>query len=355
MPTPPLPPIPPVPSPVPRRGIDKPAKPAAARHSRAPLAKAETEAAHIDWEELRREWSGFGVSFLVHLVALTVLALVVMPMEKLIPALTIISQPVNDDVDMELHPIEVKVPEINPIDEPDKLVNAIALPAGAEDDPSLEGAMNALQDESRPGVADFVENVSFETSDTGTLFMTLGQGENGIGLDAEGVGAKIAFYGVKASGRRFVFVTDCSSSMNGPPLQKLKEQLRETISSLPPQAEFHIVFFNSGAIPMPSSGLAKATPAYKRRYLNWADQVPSKGGTDPSQALEIALRLRPSVVFLLTDGVFRSEPTFNVINRLNKARKTQINTIAIGERGAESVLQQIAEENKGVYTFVPNQ
>lgn len=68
--------------------------------------------------------------------------------------------------------------------------------------------------------------------------------------------------------------------------------------------------------------------------------------------MEVALALKPSVMVLLTDGIFQAKPTEAVIRSSNRVRGVRINTIAIGERGAEPVLRRIVKENKGPYTFI---
>lgn len=313
------------------------------------------EVALEDRNEWRRELYGFGTSFLVHTVAIIVLALLVTPVEKVLPVLTITSQQVPEEAFVEFNVVEVPQPPVELVHHLDGPAAAVVLLAGSENDLAFEGARDAMDDAFQQAIPVQVDDTASQMTNPGSLLATIGAGTNGDGRDADGLGATIGFYGVKASGRRFVFVTDCSSSMSGPPFQRLKTELRASINALPRKAEFFVVFFNNDALPMPSQGLVKATPEHKNKYLEWADQVPSDGGTDPSKAMEIALGLQPSVVFLLTDGAFSPEPTFAVIERLNELRRVRINTIAIGERAAEQVLQRIAKENKGAYRFVPQQ
>lgn len=182
--------------------------------------------------------------------------------------------------------------------------------------------------------------------------MKLGAGDEDGDFVLEGDGADVDFYGVKATGRRFVFVTDCSGSMDGQPLVRLKEQLRASIDGLPKEIEFFIVFFNEGAIPMPAPRCVRATPANTARYLAWVDAILAGGGTDPSRAMIAALGLKPNAIFLLTDGEFVAEPTLQAILHLNADRRVQINTIAIGNHLAEPTLQRIAAEHRGAYRFV---
>ena len=163
---------------------------------------------------------------------------------------------------------------------------------------------------------------------------------------------EVKFYGLKARGRKFVFVADCSGSMHGPALARLKRELGATIRKLPPEAEFFIVFFNHTAVPMVAQGLVPATPQSKRRHLAWVSRIKHGGGTDPTAALGIALRMEPSTVFLMTDGVFWPEPVLAMITRLNEGGSIQIHTIAVGLQAEQPVLQRIAEENDGQFQAV---
>ena len=58
-------------------------------------------------------------------------------------------------------------------------------------------------------------------------------------------------------------------------------------------------------------------------------------GTDPSDSLKSAFTHKPTELFLLTDGEFRvrkDEPTIRqLIQSLNSAKATKINTLAIGD------------------------
>ena len=318
-------------------------------------AATQYEADAAEREERRRERWGFGLSFLLHFVAFIVLGLRVTPVATVVPFHTITLQPEPDDEVVDFHLVDVPEPAIEVVHHLVRPAEAVEIPAGSENDPLLEGAQDAIDDAFLPDSAMPVDDIAAEIADVGSLLAMIGGGAEGDGPDADGLGATIGFYGVKASGRRFVFVTDCSSSMSGYPFERLKDELRSSINGLPQNAEFFIVFFNSGALPMPAQEMVRATPKHKRTYLDWVDQVPSDGGTDPSAAIEIALGLKPSVVFLLTDGAFSPEPTFTVIKQRNRHRQSQIYTIAIGQRAAEQVLQRIAKENKGTYRFVPHQ
>jgi hypothetical protein len=130
---------------------------------------------------------------------------------------------------------------------------------------------------------------------------------NGAG---EGAGAG-SFFGLRPIGKRFVFVLDCSKSMNHPHdsdaktrFKRMKMELLNSIATMDPEMQFFIVFFNDFAVPMPSSGLAPAFPDTKIRYLSWSNKIEAVGNTEPTRAMRIAMNLNPDVIYFLTDGSF---------------------------------------------------
>ncbi|RMG41705.1 MAG: hypothetical protein D6725_01035 [Planctomycetota bacterium] len=128
----------------------------------------------------------------------------------------------------------------------------------------------------------------------------------------DGDGTGIGFFGRRAAGRRFVYVLDCSKSMNHPypgPAKtrfiRVKLELVKSLQPMGPEHEFFIVFFNQQPIPMPARSMQAATTGNKLRFLTWVHQVRAEGGTEPTEALRLALSLKPDAVFFLTDGSFQ--------------------------------------------------
>ncbi len=172
-----------------------------------------------------------------------------------------------------------------------------------------------------------------------------GGGKGGTGTE---------FMGVRTAASRVVYVIDQSGSMAGLRFAHTTLELRRSIERLPADGAFLVVFFNTAAIPMPPGRLVPATPRNKSDGVDWIRQQTVGGGTDPTQALEVALREpRPDAIFLMTDGEFTADPVFEAINRLNADRKVSINTIGFHSRAAEAVLKRIAAENRGDYTYIP--
>lgn len=180
----------------------------------------------------------------------------------------------------------------------------------------------------RPGTAErlFAEFIAWRrmeetdltqrVADIGSLLRTgVEEGSRPAGAGAgttAGDGRGIAFFGRSAVGQRFVYVLDCSKSMNHPypaPAKtrfiRVKLELLKSLRQMGPEHQFFILFFNDVAIPMPARSLQAATTSNKLRFLQWVHQVRAEGGTEPTAALRAALELKPDVLFFLTDGSFQ--------------------------------------------------
>ena len=159
----------------------------------------------------------------------------------------------------------------------------------------------------------------------------LGSGD-GIG-NGEGSDAADAFFGLRPVGRRFVFVLDCSRSMNHPHnteaktrFKRMKLELIKSIQGMGPESEFYLIFFNDFAIPMPSPVPVQAAKQPKLKYLYWMKDMKAKGNTEPGIALQHGLRLQPDILYFLTDGSFTYRVEQDLLS-LNSG-KTEIHTFA---------------------------
>jgi hypothetical protein len=178
----------------------------------------------------------------------------------------------------------------------------------------------------------------------------------GLG-DGVGDGSGSTFFGLTAQGKKFAFVVDCSGSMNRPfdgpgktLLGRVKVEILKCVAQMTPEQQFYIVFFNDGAIPMPTDTLAAATPEAKQRYLRWMAGAKGGGNTEPEAALLLALRLEPDVIYFLTDGVFKYRVVRHV-HEMNR-RNVTIHTVCFGGSDNERFMQEIADQNHGTYQFV---
>src|SRR5262249_11831410 len=75
----------------------------------------------------------------------------------------------------------------------------------------------------------------------------LGTGEGSGGGAGSG---SAAFFGVEASGTRFVYIVDISGSMQGEKLSTMKIELLESIDALLEHMHFMVCFFSTEAYPL---------------------------------------------------------------------------------------------------------
>jgi hypothetical protein len=306
----------------------------------------------------RESWNAFGISSVVHLCVLGVLGLLVLPGSPDSGAALVVetlwSAPEGP---REPFPAEVGLDEDLSPDPGGSSLAPVPLVVGTDplppevpplDDPAtrLSALLTQYTDLSQPVRP--VGGGTGASDDAGT-----GQG---LG-DGVGDGSGSTFFGLTAPGKKFAFVVDCSGSMNRPfdgpgktLLGRVKLEILKCVAQMTPEQQFYIVFFNDGAIPMPSDALAAATPEAKQRYLRWMAGAKGGGNTEPEAALLLALRLEPDVIYFLTDGVFKYRVVRHV-NEMNR-RNVTIHTVCFGGGDNERFMREIASQNHGTYQFV---
>jgi hypothetical protein len=164
-------------------------------------------------------------------------------------------------------------------------------------------------------------------------------------------GGTTIFFGLKARGSKFIYVVDCSGSMNGRKLLAAKAELYRSITAYKASMQFYIIFYNSKPNAMPGGELVSAADANKRKSFNWVEYISAGGGTNPAPAILAALELKPDAIWLLSDGLF-SQQACDVIQQANANSSVQIHTIAFHDNRGEAPLKRIAQENRGKYRFV---
>ncbi len=135
----------------------------------------------------------------------------------------------------------------------------------------------------------------------------------------------------------------------------VRKEVVSTLQTMNPAQKFYVLFFHSGGyVGMPTPGPVDATPDNIRAMTNWLFSVGHKFGSDPTAAVKYALDLvpAPDTLWLLSDGKF-SAKAVTAIRDANAPLNVHINTIGFYSREGEQVLRQIAEENSGIFRFVP--
>ena len=175
------------------------------------------------------------------------------------------------------------------------------------------------------------------------------------------------FFGVKATGRRFVFVVDSSRSMKGGRFAAACRELSRAIHNLKERQFFYVILFDEHPQRMrlppdlqPPTRAVRATPSNVRRFEQWLVGVVLEAGADPRESLGWALDLQPDAVYVLSDGEFgrsteeylemhnwRDDPT------LGRVPKAIIHTVGFHQPRGGATLQRIASQFGGTYRFVP--
>jgi len=185
---------------------------------------------------------------------------------------------------------------------------------------------------------------------------TSGLGPLGNGL------ARTEVFGAAGEGRKFSYVFDRSGSMDGhrgAPLHAAKAELLASLADLGQTQQFQIIFYNEQPRVFSPSGspgrLVFATEQNKYLAQKFVGSITADGGTKHEDALEMALKTAPDVIFFLTDA---DEPRMDSrqlarIGRLN--RGSIINTIEFGygpQRDADNFLVELARRNGGKHVYV---
>ena len=183
---------------------------------------------------------------------------------------------------------------------------------------------------------------------------------------------EVQFMGLDAvAAERIVYVVDASGSMLLH-LSTILDELERSLRTLHPKQKFGIMFFQQDrAIPVPpkrtlvSANAANISTAMK--WIHESGKVIPSGGSNPINAMKSAMKLKPDVVYLLSEnitGAGRYEipvdalldelDALNPIDERNGLRRVQINCIAYLTRDPHHTMQRIAEIHGGNdgYTFI---
>ncbi|MHC5542509.1 vWA domain-containing protein, partial [Singulisphaera rosea] len=188
-----------------------------------------------------------------------------------------------------------------------------------------------------------------------------GGGGSGIGSGGgigRGVGPGTEFFGAREHARSFAYVIDCSGSMaTRNSLGIAKRELLNSLSQLPPDAEFAVVFYNLNAKvftdPQGHPGLMAATQTNKLRARVQLDEVDSIGGTDHMLALRAALAVNPEVIFFLTDADLMTNTDVDDI--LHESKNSRVQAVEFGrgaDLGGTNPLRRLASSTGGTYRYL---
>ncbi len=328
-----------------------------ATHAEIPDVAVESDAEPHGWTaqviDCALRSRGWMISALVHGIAVVVLAMIVVAANVHQGEVIELTQA---NVADEFADVNVLTLTERAMSDDAAAPRPLAMPARLPEANSLVGdtpatlAMTSMVQDLPPGPVGDVLGL-FGTGGHGTMELQANEGAR--------------FFGVQASGNRFVFVVDSSKSMIGPRWKYARRELLDTIDRLQPHQFFYVVFFDAGPHLMfddnrPERAMAQATAENKRRLRRWMNRVDFGRFTSPLTSVQFAVELRPDAIFLLTDGEFRdrTDEFLRTENRIEKepgqwAVETAVHTIGFQSERGQEILQKIAEENGGIYRYVP--
>ncbi len=200
-----------------------------------------------------------------------------------------------------------------------------------------------------------------------------GPGEADTDDDSIALGpVRTGVFGLADEGTDFVYVFDRSESMNSvltftsegqavfsiTPLDAAKAELLKSLKDLKANNHFGMVFYNHSpwlfTLGRKAHGMIAATSTNKSRAAAFVASMYGQGKTFHLKPLEIALTMRPDVIFLMTDGEEKDDPTpeqLAQLKRLNDGR-TKINVVQfVFQPRSGGTLVDLAKENGGKHIY----
>jgi hypothetical protein len=141
-----------------------------------------------------------------------------------------------------------------------------------------------------------------------------------------------------------VYVIDCSSSMSGDRFNRVARGVIDAVSQMTDQQQFAVLLFNTVAMQIDGGGLIPATAANRQVLASQLSQVLPVGGTDPTDALLIALQMKPETMVVFSDGEF-DRSIVQQITSLNHSSAKRIHINCVGIQSTVSVLRELASKN----------
>ncbi len=209
---------------------------------------------------------------------------------------------------------------------------------------------------------------------------TFGQGPGGwqAGAGSGGTGHGTDYFGTVAYGNRFVYILDKSSSMREKSTRpasecrfaRAKYELIRSIDQLAPDQSFYVILFSTSTLRMfydksPDPVTIPATRENKQRLREWLESAHVGGGTDPREALVLAMSIGPDAIFFLSDGEFNAlergkrsrlfDTTLEaeeLVERINRGY-SPIHTFAYEDPASKQRMEILAQITGGDYKYIP--
>jgi hypothetical protein len=178
----------------------------------------------------------------------------------------------------------------------------------------------------------------------------------------KGGAALTGVFGLRGEGYKFVYVFDRSGSMDGhggAPLIAAKNELLNSLRDLGQVHQFQIIFYNEEPRIFNPSGqagrLVFGTDQNKNLARRFIGSVTASGATRHVEALELALKLGPDVIFFLTDADEPRMTPKELAHIAQMNRGTTINTIEFGTDARsenDNFIARLARQNGGQHVYI---
>ena len=174
--------------------------------------------------------------------------------------------------------------------------------------------------------------------------------------------AKVSLFGIEGEGYKFVYVFDRSASMDAPghnALPSVKAELIKSLQNVDAVHQFQIIYYNEQPKIFNPTGqpgrLVFGTDQNKMLAENFINAVTADGGTSHEDAVMLAVKMHPDMIYLLTDG---DDPqlTPKQLDRIDRiGAGVIINTIEFGvgpQTKKENFLVKLARQSGGQHVYV---
>jgi len=155
--------------------------------------------------------------------------------------------------------------------------------------------------------------------------------------------------------KEIFFVVDCSGSMSGYPIQKVKEAMYHCIQGISPDDTFQIIRFSSNAsafAPKP----VPATRLHKEEALDYIQALHGSGGTRMIEGIKACLDYpqadeRQRIVFFMTDGFIGNDDQILAAIK-EKVGNTRLFSFGVGSSPNRSLLERMAQVGRGTSQYI---
>ncbi|GAH17683.1 unnamed protein product, partial [marine sediment metagenome] len=155
--------------------------------------------------------------------------------------------------------------------------------------------------------------------------------------------------------KEIFFVVDCSGSMSGYPIQKVKEAMYYCIQGISPDDTFQIIRFSSRASAF-SPRPVPATRLHKEEALDYIQALYGSGGTMMNEGIKACLDYpraaeRQRIVFFMTDGFIGNDDQILAAVK-EKVGNARLFSFGVGSSPNRSLLERMAQLGHGTAQYI---